>query len=785
MIRTTSNFNTENAKTEKKPVFVIEFDGISTKFCTGTFSDIDSNYKKYASKVQIIGANIDPIRFNFSSYGYDFDIIDINDTVTGLFASNNLMNNKVTIKFGYQNLAIADFIEYPPAYIIDYQFGSDFMTYHFKSRDSLTYLKKPIFQGIAETYLTAGLVSADSAEHLNETNFTNHANWDVTNDWSDSGGNARYIFSTQQTSTLTQTQDNLIHQGKGSVTYTFTYTVTQNTAFDGNGRFKITANFANIVTILTHTTGTHSIQFESAVSPGDFVIEAVSGTDTQGDYTFDNFSLKAEGNIALVNDESAFTSAGSATWGEDTKTYLKIGNELVEYTDSDTGQFTITRGQLGTQTQEHNKGDKVSEVYCIFTNPYQLLLEILQTSAGGADGTYDLGLTGYGLGVGDYTDEIQIKNDFERYKFSTSESSDRQYWVITKREDNGLNFIIENILKVIPAYLKITENGLIGIRWWDLPVNGEGYDDITLANSKKQSLTVLGKDVISYIEMYRAYNGGLDDWDDIDQITNNAIPAAYGEQIRMIIKPYIYSGLATVLNTTILQSVFMRHGNPSLQVKAEVFSPKLLLQVGDIVDVTNANFPIYNNGTKGWSERGCEIVNSNINISSGFNVSYEMLNFNTHEKVNLFSGSLFTETDIDDTDLTLDATGSDALGANDAYIDTGLTSLDNYVVCTIQADLPGGSSGEENITLELRIQHTDTTGTDMEEKKIYYDPGKSGTQEWEIRVSRITALKQTQRVKVDWTAESAGAGDKLTNVKFVKCKVIKYEVTSYTTTDLK
>ena len=130
------------------------------------------------------------------------------------------------------------------------------------------------------------------AESLDETDFATHAKWNVTNDLVDSGGNAAYTWSANQTSTLTQTQGNLVTPGVGSKWYKFTYTIDETTPFDGDGIATITTAFALVAKTLQLTPGTHTVYFKSAVAPTDFVISIVSGSDTEGTFTIDDVSLK-------------------------------------------------------------------------------------------------------------------------------------------------------------------------------------------------------------------------------------------------------------------------------------------------------------------------------------------------------------------------------------------------------------------------------------------------------------------------------------------------------------
>jgi len=131
-----------------------------------------------------------------------------------------------------------------------------------------------------------------AGESLDEVDFATHAEWAVTNDLDDTGGNAAFTWSANQTSTLTQLQASLVIAGVADKFYKFTYTIAETTAFDGDGAAIITTAFALTAVDLDLTPGTHTVYFKSAAAPTDFVISIVSGTDTEGTFTIDDVSLK-------------------------------------------------------------------------------------------------------------------------------------------------------------------------------------------------------------------------------------------------------------------------------------------------------------------------------------------------------------------------------------------------------------------------------------------------------------------------------------------------------------
>ena len=192
-----------------------------------------------------------------------------------------------------------------------------------------------------------GLIVADestlAAETLDEVDFATHAEWDVTNDFDDSGGNAAFVWSANQTSTLTQVQGDMVIAGVSDRWYIFTYTLAITTAFDGDAAATITTSFAlSAVSLEIATAGTYTIYFKSATTPTDFVISLVSGSDTEGTISYDDVTLKEiiGGNI---NVHGLFTGGGSTGLKIDSDGNARLPKAL--FLDEKATQETAVAGE--------------------------------------------------------------------------------------------------------------------------------------------------------------------------------------------------------------------------------------------------------------------------------------------------------------------------------------------------------------------------------------------------------------------------------------------------------
>ena len=140
-------------------------------------------------------------------------------------------------------------------------------------------------------------------ESLDEIQFATHTKWNVVNDFDDTGGNAHYTLSAVGlTSSITQPQADLATPGVGKRWYAFTYDVLLTASFDSDGEVTIGPSFSSPPAKLDLTTGTHTVYFQSSAGPTDFSIIVTSTTDTTGEFTIDNVSLKEiQGGNAIVN----------------------------------------------------------------------------------------------------------------------------------------------------------------------------------------------------------------------------------------------------------------------------------------------------------------------------------------------------------------------------------------------------------------------------------------------------------------------------------------------------
>ena len=194
------------------------------------------------------------------------------------------------------------------------------------------------------------------SEVLSETDFATHANWNVTGDFDDTGGNAAYSHSTGS-GTLTQPSGSFANAATNKARYRFEYTVSGSA---GDPAAEITTVFSHESSMaLDLTDGTHVLHFYAKSGPGDFVISA---TSVAGDaFTLDDLSLRTIIAYSTLADITASHDGSSA----DEKGKLEFGvndgddgfSPTVVVTIDSAGDVTLT-GDLGANNLSGtNTGD--------------------------------------------------------------------------------------------------------------------------------------------------------------------------------------------------------------------------------------------------------------------------------------------------------------------------------------------------------------------------------------------------------------------------------------------
>ncbi len=142
-------------KGAKAPVYLVEFEGLSTRYSNLLVKDPTGPVKPYLSNLAGSTGQITVDEGRSSIGSMTFKIVDKNTEITELNAFNVLQNRLVTIKTGFIEQSESEYIPVFKGEILDFSLGTDNITWQFMTLSLLKKQKSRIMT--AATKLTAGI----------------------------------------------------------------------------------------------------------------------------------------------------------------------------------------------------------------------------------------------------------------------------------------------------------------------------------------------------------------------------------------------------------------------------------------------------------------------------------------------------------------------------------------------------------------------------------------------------------------------------------------------------
>ncbi len=172
MIRSNATYDALNAAINKKPVVVLTITGMTTYFSSGTFSGITTDYKKLIKSARISHMKLEPLDFRTNFGTASIELTEDGTTLIGLFNSDDFVGAAATIKLGFQELAIGNFVTFSN-YVIDWiDFDSRKRIYKISLVDQWQkMLERPFLKNLAESYTTEVLDVAEGEATLNDVTY--------------------------------------------------------------------------------------------------------------------------------------------------------------------------------------------------------------------------------------------------------------------------------------------------------------------------------------------------------------------------------------------------------------------------------------------------------------------------------------------------------------------------------------------------------------------------------------------------------------------------------------
>lgn len=163
-LTTTANYDTYAASLAKKPVWIVEISTISDKYTSGTFSGITASYKKVLKDISIDLFDVN-LRNNVQNpTSGSFTIVDDDLIATLLVKNNDLHSLTVTIKHGFEDLIISDFLSvYPQLFVDDIIFDMENAEATFLVSDPMFNFKNDLFTYVPQTALDGDISDVATA----------------------------------------------------------------------------------------------------------------------------------------------------------------------------------------------------------------------------------------------------------------------------------------------------------------------------------------------------------------------------------------------------------------------------------------------------------------------------------------------------------------------------------------------------------------------------------------------------------------------------------------------
>lgn len=699
MITTSSNYDIYNAKQNKSPVWVLEFDGITTLFCSGSFGNITANHKTFISSVEI-NQRIDHFLDSRSGNSYaEIEIIDKDGTITSLLYSNNLLGLMATITQGFKELDDTDFTTPFIGKVSEIKINGG----------AYTFVIEDYFPKRGE-YLCRNLVKTTTQEMR-----VSAADFAFTTSASISSG-----------SSVTVTVVGALDQDLSIGDYMY--------IDSGNPATSEAAEIESIdqtTPSITFVTLTNSYSTSTTLTTKKLVVDSAFSTAL---------------NTALGNYTSLpFFSASNA--------YIKLDQEILRI-DSINAAWGILaigeRGVDGTEYARHEIDTDITEVHYLTQQPLELFLQFLTTTSAGTNGNYDIGLADWGLGIdSDLIDTEGIINLQESYY-------DSSVWLFTmliSTQEDALNLVLNDILRPLGLYYFIGEGKIkLGkIKQWYQQDSVGTYTD---SDFGLQIPSVEFEPVINQTSWNYYYDWGSGKFREVHNYAVSASVSEYGVSDVDEIKSRGMrdaSGFADELIDKYHKYSAKRFCNPSLIARSTTKFANNILELGDLVNVTNKFIPDFTSGSLGTSAMLMQLRSLNTGTTQ---TSLE-LELQGKEHVNVGSFNEVSQTDVDATsgsrsEAQYSTTDSDVEEAADALYDVSAGVAVSATRVTVTVSLLAGSGDTVSITVRVGLIAGPFVTVDSLSKTFYGNILASGK-----GVFVFDGLSSSQYdVKVDYYARS-------------------------------
>jgi hypothetical protein len=128
-------------------------------FASGSFADIDSDFKKHIINVRLNFNRINLLEPHTDANEYEVEILDKDLNFTNVMKDYSLFSAEITIKIGFLELNESDFVVLPSVIIEEIMLLEDLLTWRIVAKDNIFRTKQDLFTALPQSNLTSAIAA--------------------------------------------------------------------------------------------------------------------------------------------------------------------------------------------------------------------------------------------------------------------------------------------------------------------------------------------------------------------------------------------------------------------------------------------------------------------------------------------------------------------------------------------------------------------------------------------------------------------------------------------------
>lgn len=310
--------------------------------------------------------------------------------------------------------------------------------------------------------------------------------------------------------------------------------------------------------------------------------------------------------------------------------YFRVDNEVIGYTGVTATSFTgCMRGQLGTTAGAHNIDGLVQNIVVLEDNPLTLALQILTSTGLGTNGAYDVLPASCGLAIPENQVNVaRFELERDRWTSSITFRFEEQFSTVGKR------FIEEQLYTFIPAYPVVDNFGRLSVKVAGPPLPTDNasqfaFDESNIMARPSTVGNVLDHYFFNELDLFFDFNFLTNAFASRNLYEDATSQGLFGEvRTRTMESRGIRSSLMTTQRINNFGTRFLkRYAKPTPIIEAVGLLSTRLVEVGDILPLTNSKMPNFSTGKIGIVSQLMEVIEASPDYAAG-TVKFQLLNTN-------------------------------------------------------------------------------------------------------------------------------------------------------------